>query len=165
MMPGSSLRVIRGERRGHYVIGGYVGGPMKLRDGRYLRVYLGLSIQGTSTGPRLRVINSGYQYQSDQDGDKWIFRYDYERKPHRPYPPTHFHVKGKLTEDCLPSNKSLEEVHFPATRVSLEAVIRLLIEQFGISPFARRAVWRRVLTESEREFLNIAHRGASGPAR
>jgi hypothetical protein len=111
------------------------------------------------------VINSGFQYQIDSDGKQWIFRYDYDRFPQRPYPPTHFHVRGELTEDCLPGGEVLENIHFPATRVSLEAIIRLLIDQFGVSPAKPRRIWRKLLAESEIEFLDIAHRGLSGPKR
>jgi|HubBroStandDraft_1064217.scaffolds.fasta_scaffold204136_2 hypothetical protein len=137
-----------------------------LTDGRFLDVRMGLAIHGTARGPQLKVLQSVFQYQSDSAQDNWIFRYEYDRYPHRPHPPTHFHVRGQLTEDCLPAGGSLEKVHFPASsRVSLESVIRLLIEQFSVPATTRRNLWRAVLTESEKAFLDIAHRAASGPRR
>jgi len=165
MRAGSSLHLQQGERRNNYILSGRLVVPMVLTDGRYLRIYMGLSIQKTKDGPRLKVINSGFQYQTDANGENWIFRYDYERNPARPHPPTHFHIRGQLTENCLPQGVTLEHVHFPATRVSLEAVIRLLIDQFDTRANSKRSVWRKVLTETEREFLEIAHRAASGPKR
>jgi len=165
MAVGASLHLQQGERRNNYIVGGRLLAPIQLRDGKFLRVYYGLAIQGTSEGPRLKVINSGFKYQVDIDGKRWIFRYDYDRFPRRPYPPTHFHIRGDLKENCLPGGEVLEDIHFPATRVSLEAVIRLLIDQFGVSPATPRGIWRKLLAKSEADFLDIAHRGLSGPKR
>jgi hypothetical protein len=140
--------------------------PLALRDGQFLDVRMGLEIHGTEYGRRLKVTNSVYQYQSDAAGQKWIFRYEYARHPSGPHPPTHFHVRGHLAEDCLREGEALDRVHFPAsTRVSLEAVIRLLVDQFHVRTAMRRNDWRRVLTHTEREFLDIAHRAVSGRAR
>ena len=165
MVSGSSLHLQQGPRTNNYILSGRLLAPMGLTDGRYLRIYMGLAIQKTKNGPRLKVLNSGFQYQTDTSGTNWIFRYDYERQPVRPHPPTHFHVRGHLTENCLPAGMALERVHFPATRVSLEAVIRLLIDQFHVPTQSIRSIWRKLLTETEREFLDIANRAASGPKR
>ena len=53
----------------------------------------------------------------------------------------------------------------PTQRISLEAVIRLLIEQFGVPANQPPDIWRPMLTESEAAFLEIAHRSLSGPER
>jgi hypothetical protein len=165
MAVGTNLHLQQGERRNNYIVSGQLLAPIQLRDGNFLRIYYGLAIHRTPEGPRLKVINSGFSYQMDQQGQRWIFRYDYDRVPRRPHPPTHLHIRGDLKENCLPQGDALEGVHFPATRVSLEAVIRLLIGQFGVRPATPRSIWRRLLAESEREFLDIAHRGLSGSAR
>jgi len=111
-------------------------------------------------------MRSIYQYQTSNTEDDWIFRYEYDRHPHRPHPPTHLHVRGELTENCMTGSERLEDIHFPASaRVSLESVIRLLADQFGVRTNTRRGFWRAVLTESEKPFLEIAHRGPSGPKR
>ena len=124
-----------------------------------------MSIQGTPEGRRLKVDSSGFQYQADQDGKRWIFRYEYERNPPRPHPPTHFHVRGNLMEACLPDGELLEDIHFPVLRISIEAIIRVLVDQFHVPCQSPRSVWRAMLTESERPFLDIAHRAVSGPRR
>jgi hypothetical protein len=62
-----------------------------------------------------------------------------------------------------PVRGTLERVHFPTGRISIEAVIRLLIEQFGLEARTRPETWRPVLAASEEEFLKIAHRDISGP--
>ena len=77
----------------------------------------------------------------------------------------HFHIRGDLTEKCLRAGESLERIHFPATRVSLEAVIRLLADQFHVRSLLQRGELRKLLTQTEREFLNIAHRAVSGRTR
>jgi hypothetical protein len=70
-----------------------------------------------------------------------------------------------LTESALRAGETLEHVHFPATRVPLEAVIRLLIEQFHVRPVTPRSVWRKVFAHTERDFIDVAHRAISGPNR
>jgi len=119
----------------------------------------------TAHGPRVKVKSSSFQYQADQNGDRWIFRYDYLRQPPQPQPSAHLHVRGSLLEPCLSSGSALEDIHFPTQRVSLEAVIRLLIEQFGVHPNESVEIWRPVLAESEAAFLGIAHQSLSGPDR
>lgn len=167
MASGSALRVYRGERRNNYFLSSQTGAltPIALRDGRFLDVRMGLAIQGTTDGSRLKTLNSVFQYQSDLDGNNWIFRYEYARHPTGPHPPTHLHLRGQLTEACLRAGDTLEHIHFPATRVPLEAVIRLLIDQFHVPTTERRNFLRKVLLESERAFLDIAHRAPSGPRR
>lgn len=46
----------------------------------------------------------------------------------------------------------------------LEGVIRLLVEEFGVPCNQPPAIWRPVLAEAERAFLEIAHQPLSGPA-
>lgn len=165
MVPGSSLDLQQGDRKNNYILSGRSFEPMALTDKRYLRIYMGLAIHKTKDGPRLKVLNSGFQYQADTNGKEWIFRYDYERNPVRPHPPTHFHLRGTLVENCLPAGKALDDIHFPATRVSLEAVIRLLIDQFQVRARTSRSHWRKLLTESEKAFMAIAHKALSGANR
>lgn len=139
---------------------------VQLNDGRYLRVSIILYLEPHETGHRLKVEQASYQYQSDEAGDRWVFRYDYRREPTDLHPATHLQVRGRLVEeDVAPYRGVLDRVHFPAGRVSIEAVIRLLIEQFGVHAGTPPEVWRAVLAESERPFEEIAHRPLSGPAQ
>ena len=140
------------------------GGALPLKDGRYLRLAIALYFEGTEQGRRLKVRSASYQYQEDLDGDRWIFRYDYLRHPPRPHPGDHLQIRGELTEKgCLPERCPLERIHFPTMRVSLEAVIRLLADQFNIKCELRQKDWRAILAASEAEFLGIAHPSLSGP--
>lgn len=135
-----------------------------LTDGRLLRLSITLFRAPHEGGHRMKVEQASYQYQADQTGTRWIFRYDYRREPQGQHPATHLQVRGNLLEPIPLYRGMLERVHFPTGRVSLEAVIRLLIEQFAVRPNRPPEIWRRVLAESERAFEEIAHRPLSGPA-
>ncbi|MBI3030945.1 MAG: hypothetical protein HYY64_15680 [Candidatus Rokubacteria bacterium] len=162
-----AARLSAGPRPNTFVLGGWNGpdDPLPLNNGRFLRVTVGLYLEGTEHGPRLKVEQSSYQYQEDREGDRWIFRYDFLRNPPAPHPANHLQVRGGLLEDCLPQGLTLERVHFPTARVSLEGIMRLLVEQFGVPTNAAPEVWRPVLAETERAFYGIAHRSLSGPER
>jgi hypothetical protein len=129
-----------------------------LNDGRYLRLTMSLYFEDVQEGRRLKTHSGSFQYQQDTAGDRWIFRYDYLRWPPSPHPADHLQIRGTLTEDCLPIHRTLERVHFPTMRVSLEAVIRLLVDQFGVKSNELKKVWRPLLAASEAAFLGIAHR-------
>jgi hypothetical protein len=59
----------------------------------------------------------------------------------------HLHVGPALIGSDPPIRpKDLHKAHIPTGRVSLEAVIRLAIEEFGITP--RRSDWQTILTTS-----------------
>jgi hypothetical protein len=141
--------------------------PLLLNNGHFLRLLQSLqldSIKGAAS--KLRVTAAQYQYQIDPEGERWVFRYEYLRTADDPHPSCHLHVRGKLAEhdDTLPADVALERVHFPTGRMSLEAVIRCLVEQFKVPTTESADIWRPILAESERLFDQIAHRPISGPA-
>jgi hypothetical protein len=130
-----------------------------LNDTRFLRLSASLFIEPTDEGPRMKVRNSSYQYQLDRDGDRWLFRYDYLRVPYGTEPPAHLQLHGQLAI----LDRPLDRIHFPTGRVTIEAVIRLLADQFAVPCETEPEVWRPVLAESERLFLEMAHHPLSGP--
>jgi hypothetical protein len=139
--------------------------PLLLNDGRYLRLMLNLSLDEIKDAPaKLRVYSASYQYQMDEQADRWIFRYDYVRVPQDVHPSSHVQFRAEPIErGCLPDGKIFERLHFPTGRVTLEAVIRCLVEQFDVPCHEESEIWRPILAESEREFEKIAHRPLSGP--
>jgi hypothetical protein len=163
----AAVRLIKGPRPNVYVLGGYQGttDPVELNGGRFLRVTMTLFWVSTRDGDRVKVETSNFQYQMDKLGDRWICRYDYIREAPDQHPSTHLHVRGSLTEDCLSGDSPLERIHFPTNRVSIEAVIRLLIEQFKVPANYPEEIWRPLLAETEAAFMQIAHKSLSGPAR
>lgn len=112
-----------------------------------------------------KVEEAQFQYQLDAAGFRWVFRYDYARDPGNVYPAAHLHVRGTSPEPYRSDGSTaLERLHFPTGRVSLEAVVRLLVESFGVPCPEWKTRWRRVLAESEKTFLAMAHHPPSGPA-
>lgn len=106
----------------------------------------------------MKVSNSKIQYQEDFEGERPIFRYDYLRTPRGHHPGSHLHIYGDLTHPgYLPHGKSLGRIHFPTRRISLEAIIRLLVFDFEIDCNTDDAFWQPSLAESERLFREIAH--------
>lgn len=160
-----TVRLTEGLRENTAVLGGRGGptDPLPLNDGRYLRLVVTLFLASTAQGRRLKVEEASYQYQIDKGGKQWVFRYDYRREPPEPRPAAHLQIRGKLTEACLPPDTPLARVHFPVGRFSLESVIRLLIQEFGVRTNSTATLWKPVLAESERGFLAISHRPLSGP--
>lgn len=161
--------VYRSDSSDRAVLGGPQGptDPLLLTDGRFLRVAVSLFIdRDDDRGPYLKVSKSSFQYQDDAEGERPIFRYDYLREPGPdPHPTAHLQVYGDLhEEDVLPDGMPLSRVHFPTGRISIEAVIRCLVEQFGVPSREETHVWRAALTQTERVFLQVAHTPRSGPA-
>jgi hypothetical protein len=147
-----------------YGITGLNGQPLALNDGRFLRMAVSVYLEETDQGRRLKVRDASYQYQNDSGGDEWVVRYDYLRFPKQPHPNSHLQINAALKHSaCLPSHGMLERIHFPTHRISLEAVIRMLAHQFQVPCNEDESVWTRLLSESERLFLEIAHKSISGP--
>lgn len=155
------VRLVAGESGVKYLAGWRgIQDPLPLTDGRYLRLIMALYLEKTDKGRLLKVDEASAQYQADREGKRWIFRYDYRRHPKDRYAAGHVQINGTLTE----TGASMSRIHFPTGRVSLEAILRLLIEDFGVPPREPAENWRAVLAESETEFLRIAHQAPSGPA-
>lgn len=147
-----------------FVLGGTpdITDPLPLNDGRFLRYTISfyVDIQDNSY---LKVDKASYQYQLHKEDDKqWLFRYDYLRIPDTKYPPSHLQINGSFPN--IITGISMPKTHFPTGRVSIESIIRLLIEQFNVPPNEPPEIWRPVLTESEKLFYEIAKRPLSGPA-
>lgn len=143
------------------VLGG-IGGPtspVRLRDNRWLRLAMTLRLTPHEVGSsRLKVEQTSLQYQCDEGGQQEVFRYDYLRHDSSGHPAAHINVHGTLYhDDVLAPGSTLARVHFPTARVSLEAVLRLLMVDFGVPSARPRDVWQPVLAESEQEFQRIAH--------
>lgn len=148
-------------------IGGLGGvlAPVPLRDGRWLRLAISLYVENTDEGRRLKASKSTFQYQQSADADDWIFRYDYLRDPRDRYPAAHLQINADLkVGGVLAAQRPLSRIHFPTGRVPLEAVIRLLAEDFGVTCEKPPEVWHAMLAEAENFFKEIAHQPPFGPA-
>lgn len=166
--PSSFVRLTYGDVPGKAALGGPAGpkDAVLLGGGSFLRISVSVFLDDTDErGPLLKVSHSSHQYQLDARGDRWVFRYDYLREPGvDPHPRAHFQVNGHLREpEALPDDLPLNRVHFAVGRVSIEAIIRVLVEQFKVPTREPAAVWRPVLAESEQRFLEVARIPTSGP--
>jgi hypothetical protein len=147
---------------------------LPLRDGRFLKfeieLFLGPSDKGEAGREYLKVASESFQYQLEPDPgtDRWLFRYEYERDkdPESPHPPSHLHVNAVLPEEAeSPLPRGLRGVHFPTGRLSVAAILRLIIEQFGCDTDEPPEFWRPILAAVEGQFLGFAHQTLSGPDR
>ena len=137
---------------------GRPGEPLQLRNGWFLRLLLTFKVEPSlSAGgaQKLKTLSSSIQYQRGPTDDSWVFRYEYSRLATNHYAPGHFHVRAVPIEPVALS-RNLEDVHFPTGRVTLESIIRLLIDDFGIAAAEPEEVWRPLLFETETAFLTIA---------
>ena len=166
LAPGAAVKLVMltADRTKAVLTGWNPNDPLLLNDGRYLRLSSTLYLSPPEEGNYLKVEDSSYQYQLDPEGRRWIFRYDYLRNPGHAYPPAHLQIRGTLAEPSIPEQTLLKDIHFPTGHISIEAVVRLLAEQFHVSCNCPSELWRRVLAESERDFLRVAHQPLSGPA-
>lgn len=158
--PSGGVRLLRDQRNPSWRVmtGWSLNRPLPLRDGNYLRMNVALYL---SDDGLMRVKDSDYQYQLDEESEAWIFRYDYFRKAVNPDPPAHLQVRGDLLEGILPESRPLERVHFPTARVSLESVVRLLVDSFDVPCATPREEWSPALALSEELFYEIAHQPTS----
>ncbi len=165
MAPGQSLRYTKLPSNPNTRLIGDVERPVLLNDGRYLRVLVSMKLEDDKDAKltKLRVYNSSFQYQHDAHEERWILRYDYVRNQTLHHPSSHLQVAADLTHNCLPGHRPFNRVHLPTARISAEAVIRLLADQFDIPCHADAGVWRPVLAEAERQFNKICHKPLSGP--
>ena len=170
MRPGAAVRLHRGPSKARASLGGMKSptDPVPLNGGGFLRITTSLFLGYTdryNLDDVLKVESDSTQYQLDEGGARWVFRYDYGRYGQGRHPGSHVQIRGVLQEKkALPKKRPLGRVHLATGRISLEAVIRVLIEQFDVPPNRGPKIWRPVLAESERAFLEIAHQPLSGPA-
>jgi len=150
---------------GSFLLEGMAGmhkqGLVRLNNGRWLQIRMTLKLVDGS----LALAGAVFQYLWDDAEQSEIFRYDYARWQHSRHPRSHLNVHGTLDHgEALRDGDSLKDLHFPTGHTSLEAVVRLLIEDFEVGPNQPEQVWRPVLTASEEHRLANAAPQASGAA-
>jgi hypothetical protein len=164
--PGLRLYYLPGRRR--VDLGGQADPlqPLALQDGRYLRLSMALYLENVPEGERLKVSTASFQYQADADPGTyaWIFRYEYLRDPGAgyTYPQSHLHINGELSvPGVLADDRPLPRIHFPTRRIPLEAVIRLLVEQFQVRAATPFEFWRPLVARPKTRSLPSLTRPSS----
>jgi hypothetical protein len=125
---------------------------MALNDGRFLHLLFDCRID--QNDKRLSIRSSKIAYQLDVQGHQQLFRFDYEKEISNQYPSSHVHVYGKWEVPEIEKERPLSKVHIPVLRSSIEASIRLIVEEFGTTTNEPDAlVWQEILDTTEFAFL------------
>jgi hypothetical protein len=102
---------------------------------------------GAPRGERWHVSTVAYDYRINRaDSGSELLSWHWHPTTGVPFP--HLHVAA----DALS-----RRVHVPTGRVSIEAVVRMLLGELGVSP--KRPKWEQVLAASERPFLKYRRWG------
>ena len=123
---------------------------LKLNNGHFLKFRMNYQI---GKDLPLTVTEANFQYQLDENtfSNRFIFRYDFERKPSAPNHPTaHLQIKGNLREKV--TEKDLEDIRFPVNRPSVESMLRLMLTDFDLT--GNQENWAEILKESEDRFFD-----------
>jgi hypothetical protein len=117
--------------------------PVAGRHNLSLKVFHAFDVSEDPTGWRVRSRAYAYYVLARERGEIIAFHWHPDRGlvalPH-----AHF----KTLNDPFPMGKA----HMPTGRISMEAVIRLLIDELAVEPLRRD--WRSVLARTERAFID-----------
>lgn len=149
LQQGQSLSVY--EENGHAVIGVRLRERvLRLTNGNFVKFYMTFDF---GKGQPLSIRQSAFQYQLDQArmSKQFVFRYDYSAEPEPLHPAAHLQINGALaTPEAAPDK--LSNIRFPVNRPSVESMLRLLINDFGVVPNDAKN-WSEILDFSEEAFL------------
>jgi hypothetical protein len=143
---------------------GQPGLSLPLNNGWRLRLLYTVIVEPSESANgarKLKTLQSSVQYQRTESDDTFVFRYDYLRYSTDDHPPGHVQIRGTPAEDCLSGKQLLERIHFPTGRITIEAIIRLLIVQFNLTA-NEPEIWQPILHLTETEFLRIGRHLPSG---
>lgn len=90
-----------------------------------------------------KVSTVAYYYGIHDSDGREVLAYHWHPGVGPTYPHLHFHT-------ATGSAKFLSKAHIPTRRISLEEVLRFLIEQLGAKP--RRSNWREILAGSQERY-------------
>ncbi len=107
-------------------------------------------------GAHCQTVSYSYRYQSRDDKQSWLLRWEYFREPPRreyAYPLAHLHVNAEFV-DAGPAAKRLSKppghLHIPTARVPLELVLWHVIAEWGVC--SKSGDWQELLRESLKGF-------------
>jgi hypothetical protein len=129
--------------------------PLKLNDGNFLYLYYENFID-RDDNDWLKTNVTKMAYQFDEGGYQQLFRFDYNRLVRDKYPASHLHVYGKWDANRKTDKlKDLPNIHFPIVRPTIEGIIRLLVDDFGVDTHTSRTIWEPMLDMTEQRFKEI----------
>jgi len=110
----------------------------------------------------LRTLQYSYRIQGGPDlRSDWYFRFEYKSREvlSALHPRSHLHLPVSL--DCGTRRMDLSRVHIPTGQVTLEEIIRFLIQELGVK--AKVKDWDSALRISEEEFWTWASSSDARP--
>lgn len=132
-------------------------GPVALRGTASLHLSVGqlcrVSEDSTVDNGPYRAQTVGYRYViSTSEGREILaFHWTPEADPSLATTLPHLHVGSVNISDSAPlAPKSFNKLHIPTGAVSLQSVVRFLIEEAGVEP--RRVNWSEVLDQGQAQF-------------
>jgi hypothetical protein len=124
---------------------------LPLNDGRYLYLIQRLGLRRDEK--YLTTLEYRYVYQATQDPDSWIFRYEYQREPAEGYPYPVANLQINASPDSYAGDKRFRDLHLPTGRVTIEDIVRHLIDEHGLEPVSDD--WGETLSATEESFKEI----------
>jgi hypothetical protein len=101
------------------------------------------------TRERFRVATEGWKYDILDDERRELLSYHWHPQGQRGFP--HIHIGSVLlSAEKHYLGKTFSALHLPTERISIEQVVRLLIEELEVVP--RRPDWDGILEDGQREF-------------
>lgn len=105
--------------------------------------------QSEASSSRYRATTEGWKYDILDDERREILSYHWHPDGQRDAP--HMHVGSVLLNtERYRLGKVFSSLHLPTERISIEHVIRLLIEEFEVIP--KRDDWRQALETGQTQF-------------
>jgi hypothetical protein len=126
--------------------------PLPLTNGHFLFLYNALGLRRKER--YLATLEYSYWYQATADPNSWIFRYEYLREPPPGYPYAMCHVHVNARPASYTGAKQFRELHLPVgERVTIEAIVRHLISEHGITPISPH--WQNAVEAAEDHFRDV----------
>jgi len=139
------------------------GRPVCVRVGRGYHLYVGQTLEAIEeTRSRYRLKTVAYAYRIAEGpsfDDRCLFRWEYNAREYKDSlaPRHHLHIPAQLR--CS-GNRILdtEELHIPTGWITVEEVIRFLIQELDVKPKSKN--WDALLCRSEEKFREWTSRDA-----
>jgi hypothetical protein len=126
------------------------GVPLMLTAGQFVRVEA-LAPDDPRGLYEIRLTQYLYALSTADDREILAFHWTPEAREHGVVTTPHLHIGPAISAgQTTVRTGDLHKVHLPTGRVSIEAVIRLAITEFGVIP--KRRNWERVLRRTEDAF-------------
>jgi len=135
-----------------------VAAPLRSKS---LFFYVGQNVEVEKDGSgewRLRTVQYRYWIQGDdsENTDSWFFRFEYVSRKIRSKTHPRHHLHLPCTLECGGQTISLKRAHIPTGWVTLEEVIRFIINDLGVKP--KSDDWDKILLKSEEQFRDWTSR-------